>query len=292
MRKFLVPGLVLVLTLGLLPAALHAQQQAAPPPYETRKVADGVYIFRHMGHQSMFVVTPDGVIATDPISPHAATIYMQEIRKITQAPIRYVVYSHHHFDHIAGGAPFKQAGAVFVAHRRAKQTLERLKNPDVVPPDMTIDDRGTLALGGTTMELHYVGRNHTDDSLVALLPKEKILFAVDFIPIKEILFRNVPDSYYDEWMQSLDRVLALPWDRMIAGHPRQGGIGDKENVRNLKAYMADLKEAVREPAAQGKCFDDAMKSIKLPKYESWGRYNEFLPMNIERLCYYWRNGWQ
>lgn len=125
-----------------------------------------------------------------------------------------------------------------------------------------------------------------------LLPKEKILFAVDFLPIRQVLFRNIPDAYYDEWMESIDRVLALDWDRLIAGHPRQGGIGGKDDVRNLKGYMVDLKDAVRVAAAQGKCFDQAMKETKLPKYESWGRYNEFLPMNVERLCLYWWNGWQ
>ena len=279
----------LVVTISLAGSPLHSQQG---PPYETKKVADGAYIYRHMGHQALFVVTPDGVVATDPISPAAAAIYVQEIRKVTPAPIRYVVYSHHHFDHIAGGAPFKEAGAVFVAHRRAKATLERLKKPTVILPDLVVDDRAVLTVGGTRIELHYVGRNHTDNSLVLLLPKEKILFAVDFLPIREILFRNVPDSYFDEWLESIDRVLALDWDRMVAGHPRQGGIGTKEDVRRLKEYMTDLKEAVRVAVNEGKCIDQAMKEVKLPKYEQWGRYNEFLPGNIERMCYYWRNGWQ
>jgi glyoxylase-like metal-dependent hydrolase (beta-lactamase superfamily II) len=291
-RTGLHPAILLVglfASIALTPPPLPAQQ---PPPYETRKLTDGVYIYRHMGHQAMFVVTPDGVVATDPINPTAAKVYLEEIRKVTPAPIRYVVYSHHHYDHISGGAPFKDAGAVFVAHRRAKETLERLKNPTVVIPDLVIEDRGVLTVGGARIELHYVGRNHTDNTLVVLLPKEKVLFAVDFLPIREVLFRNIPDAYYDEWIESIDRVLALDWDRMVAGHPRQGGVGTKEDVRNLKQYMVDLKEAVREPASQGKCFDQAMKEVKLPKYESWGRYNEFLPMNVERLCLYWRNGWQ
>jgi glyoxylase-like metal-dependent hydrolase (beta-lactamase superfamily II) len=281
---------LLALTAVLAAGAPASAQQ--PPPFETRKVTDNVYIFRHMGHQSMFVVTRDGVIATDPISPHAATIYLQEIRKITPAPVRYVVYSHHHLDHIAGGAPFKEAGAVFVAHRRAKEHLEALKDPTAVIPDLTIEDHGTLTLGGTTVELRFVGRNHTDDGLVVLLPKEKILFAVDFLPIKGVLFRNVPDSYIREWFESIDRVLQLDWDRMIAGHPAQGGIGTKDDVRALKQYMTDLSAAVRQASAEGKCFDRAMQEIKLPKYESWARYQEFLPGNVERFCFYWRIGWE
>ena len=100
---------------------------AAPPPFATTKVADNVYVFRYGGHQSMFIVTPAGVIATDPIAyqrPQAAQAYIDEIRKITPAPIKYLVYSHHHYDHSAGGKPFKDAGATFVAHRNARTRLE------------------------------------------------------------------------------------------------------------------------------------------------------------------------
>ena len=83
-------------------------QQPAPPPFATTKVADNVYIFRYGGHQSMFIVTPDGVIATDPISERRpAKPYIDAIEAVTKAPIKYVIYSHSHFDHIAGGKPFK-----------------------------------------------------------------------------------------------------------------------------------------------------------------------------------------
>ena len=79
---------------------------------------------------------------------------------------------------------------------------------------------------------------------------------------------------------------------VLAGHPRQSGVGGKDDVRALKQYMIDLKEAVRVAAGAGKCFDTAMREIKLPKYEQWQRYSEFLPLNIERLCHYWLFGWQ
>src|SRR4249920_1552281 len=109
----------------IVPATPTQAQQPAPPPFATTKVTDNVYIFRYGGHQSMFIVTPDGVIATDPIGLKrpAAAAYIAEIRKITQAPIKYLIYSHHHYDHIAGGKPFKDAGATFVAHRNAQAHL-------------------------------------------------------------------------------------------------------------------------------------------------------------------------
>src|SRR5580693_7167577 len=152
--------LVTALFVGVLTAsALPASAQApAPPPFATTKVpgTDNVYVFRYQGHLAMFVVTPDGVIATDPIGERrpAAAAYIAEIRKITQAPIKYVVYSHGHFDHIAGGKPFKDAGAIFVAHKNTKSILEQRKAPDIVIPDFVVDDTGgKLELGGTTLEL-------------------------------------------------------------------------------------------------------------------------------------------
>src|SRR6185436_17448691 len=111
------------------PAAQPPTAQApAAPLFATTKVegTDNVYVFRYQGHQAMFVVTPAGVIATDPISygrPQAATTYVEEIRKITKAPIRYLIYSHHHYDHIAGGKAFKDAGATIVGHRKVKEHL-------------------------------------------------------------------------------------------------------------------------------------------------------------------------
>src|SRR5205085_10449824 len=99
------------------PPAAPSAQPAAPaapaaqpsrPPIETKKVegTDNVYIFRNQNHQAMFVVTSDGVIATDPIAygrPTGGQTYLDEIKKVTDKPVKYVIYSHHHFDHIAGG---------------------------------------------------------------------------------------------------------------------------------------------------------------------------------------------
>ena len=101
---------------------------AAAGPTATTKVTDNVYIFRYIGHQSMFIVTPEGVIATDPISlRRPAKPYIDAIQAVTKAPIKYVIYSHSHFDHIAGGQPFKDLGATFVAQRNAKERILELE---------------------------------------------------------------------------------------------------------------------------------------------------------------------
>src|SRR5262245_30785015 len=117
-----------VIAVVLIAACLNVvayAQQPAPPPFATTKVdsTDNVYVFRYGNHQSMFVITSAGVIATDPISygrPQAAVTYVDEIKKVSNQPIKYLIYNHQHFDHIAGGKPFKDAGATIVSHTRAK----------------------------------------------------------------------------------------------------------------------------------------------------------------------------
>jgi glyoxylase-like metal-dependent hydrolase (beta-lactamase superfamily II) len=282
----------------LAAAALPAFAQAPTPPlFSTTKVegTDGVYIFRYQGHQAMFVVTPDGVIATDPIGERrpAAAAYIAEIRKITQAPIKYVVYSHSHFDHIAGGKPFKDAGAVFVAHKNTKSLLEQRKAPDIVIPDQVIDDNGgKIELGGTTLELLYLGKNHGDNSLIMRLPKEKIIFVVDFLPLSGTQFRIMADTYLPDQEDSMKKILAMDWDKLIPGHPGAGGrqVGNKDDVKADLDYMLDLSAAVKKATEEGKCYAGAIAEIKLPKHENLAGYAQNLPLNIERYCDYWNRG--
>ncbi len=272
-------------------------QAPAPPLFATTKVegTENVYVFRYQNHQAMFVVTPAGVIVTDPISygrPQAATTYLDEIRKITKAPIKFLIYSHHHYDHIAGGKPFKDAGAVVIAHRRAKERLAALKGLDVVIPDLAVGDKYVMNLGGTVIELHYTGRNHSDSSLVMLLPKEKIIFAVDFNALGNVPSRlAINDSYPIEWEASLKKTLALNWERMIPDHPGPGGrLGTKKDMEQQIAFFTDLSAEVKKASDAGKCFSPADAELKLPQHAAMGGYEANLPWNVHRWCGYWGRG--
>ena len=283
-------------TAALIAGALAAPaqaQQAAPPPFATTKVTDNVYIFRYGGHQSMFIVTPAGVIATDPISlRRPAKPYIDAIQAVTKAPIKYVIYSHSHFDHTAGGKPFKDLGATFVAQRNAKARIAELKPADVVIPDQVVDGNRTITLGGTTLELNYLGKNHSDSTLVMRLPKEKIIFTVDWIPIEGMQFRQMADTYVPDIEDGLKKVIAMDWTTLIPGHPGPGGkqTGTKDNARDELAYLQDLSAAVKKEVNDGKPYDEAVKDISLPKYAAWPNYKAFLPMNIERYYDFWNRG--
>jgi glyoxylase-like metal-dependent hydrolase (beta-lactamase superfamily II) len=278
-------------------AAGPSLAQTPAPPFATTKVegTDNVYIFRNGNHQAMFVVTKAGVIATDPIAygrPTGGQTYVDEIKKVTNQPIKYLIYSHHHYDHIAGGKPFKDAGAKVIAHRRAQERLAALKGLDVVIPDEAVDTKRTIKLGGTTLELHYVGRNHSDSSLVMLLPKEKLIFAVDFNSLGAVPSRlAINDSYPVEWEASLKRTLALKWDRMIPGHPGPGGrLGTRADMEQQLAFMTDLSAEVKKASDAGKCFSPADTELKLPKYTTLQNYEQNLAWNVHRWCGYWGRG--
>ena len=285
-----------VLAAVCLGVAADAQQPAAPP-FATTKVdgTDNVYVFRYGNHQAMFVVTSAGVIATDPIGygrPQAVVTYVDEIKKVTTQPIKYLIYSHHHFDHIAGGKPFKDAGAMVVSHKRAWERLNQLKDPHTVLPDSTVGDNWTITLGDTTLELTYLGLNHSDSTIVMRLPKQKILFAVDFIPVGTVPGRGMIDFYPVEAEDSLKKVLAMDWDKLIPGHPGAPGgrLGTKKDVQDQLTFLQDASAAVKAEAQAGKCWDGVEKELKLPKYQSWPGYEQNLPFVLRRYCGLWGRG--
>lgn len=286
--------IVLSFVLAAAAFTVSAQQR---PTFQTTKVegTENVYVFRYGGHQAMFVVTGDGVIATDPISygrPQAAVTYIDEIRKVTDKPIRYLIYSHHHYDHIAGGQPFKDAGARIIAHKRTKERLEQIKDPFTPLPDETFENSRTLKLGGTTLEMTYMGLNHSDSTIVMRLPKEKLVFIVDTIPVGAFPGRGFIDIYPLETEQFMERVLKMDWERLIPGHPGQPNdrLGTKKDVEDQLALIRYASDEVKKWAREGKCWEPAEKEVKLEKYESWPGYQAGLPLVVRRYCGLWGRG--
>jgi glyoxylase-like metal-dependent hydrolase (beta-lactamase superfamily II) len=273
-------------------------QQPQRPPIEVTKVegTDGVYIFRNQGAQAMFIVTKDGVIATDPVAygkPNGGQNYVNEIKKVTDKPIKYLIYSHHHFDHIQGGNAFKAAGATIIGHKRVKERLASLADPETPLPDQTVTNRGkTIKLGGTTLELKYMGLHHSDSQLVMYLPKEKIIFVVDTIPVGTVPGRGMIDFYPQEAEAFIKNVLTLNWERLIPGHPGQpnGRLGTKKDAQDQLELLQAASAEMKPLGLAGKCWDEGEKTFKLAKYESWPGYQNGLQFIARRYCGLWGRG--
>lgn len=274
---------LLAATLLALPAA--AQQNAAKR--SITEIAPNLYRFQNNFHFSVFLVTDAGVIATDPINADAATWLEGEIRQRFGKEIRYVVLSHDHADHSSGGEVWADT-AIVVAHDRARDVIIGAQRPTAVPT-LTFSDTLTLHLGGQTVILSHVGRNHSNNMIVAHFPAQRALFAVDFIPVKSVGFRDFPDAWLPDWMDSLKRVEAMDFDILLPGH---GAVGSKADVAAYRGYMEALWSAVGDAVKAGKSVEQAKAEITLDAYKDWGRYESFRPLNIEgayrHFALHWR----
>lgn len=284
--------------IAALVLCLPAFAQVPRPAIQVTKVdrADGVYIFRNGGHQAMFIVTPDGVIATDPVAygrPTGGADYVAEIRKITDKPIKYLIYSHHHYDHIAGGKAFKDAGATIIAHWRAKERLAVVQDPATPLPDMVVEDSGTvLRFGGKIVELSYVGLNHSDSTLVMRLPQDELIFLVDLVPVGTFPGLGMIDFHPLEAMESLKKIAAMHWTRMIPGHPGQPGdrLGTKQDVEDHIALQQYVSDVVKAQARAGKCWNPAEAETQFEKYKDMPGYANGRAYTVRRYCGFWGRG--
>jgi len=248
------------------------------PKREITNITGDLYRFQNQFHHSVFLVTPDGVIATDPIDVDAANWLKAELLERFGKPVKYLIYSHDHVDHIAGGEVFADT-ATIVAHETAKADIVGENRPTAVP-NITFSDSMTIELGGKTVELTYVGRGHSDNSIVMRFPQERVLFAVDFIPIKTVAWKNLTDAFVPDWMDAIEKVEAMDFDQLVPGH---GAIGTKADAMAFRGYMETLHRAVLQAAREGKTLEEMQASIKLDDYSDWGNYADHLPLNIEGM---------
>ncbi len=188
MRTLFRGGIRVILTaylLGLCQIALGgAHTTTGMPeisPTETENLGNGLYTFRWGPYRNIFLVTDEGVVASDPMNAEAATLYREAIRAVTDQPVKYVVYSHSHWDHVSGGAIFKEEGAIFVSQENCALNLRWSPNPGVVRPDVTFTDSYSLTLGGRTIELHHFGPIHDNCMSVMLVRPANLIFVVDIV---------------------------------------------------------------------------------------------------------------
>ena len=267
---------ILLAAIGLAGGSVSAQQA---PKRAITKIAGDLYRFQNNFHFSVFLVTSEGVIATDPINADAATWLKAEIAKRFGQPVKYVIYSHDHPDHSSGGEVFDDT-AVIVAHENAKRVIIGEKRPTAVP-EVTFSDHMTIELGGKTVELMHLGPSHSNNMIVMRFPAERALFAVDFISVKSVGFKTLNDAYFPDWMEAIKRVEALDFDILVPGH---GALGAKADAGDHRAYLDDLYAAVLKVARAGQSLDDMKQTIKLEKYKDWGQYKAWLPLNIEGMA--------
>lgn len=269
-------------------AFIGADGSAAQMSFETTQVAEGVYQFRWQNHNGLFVTTPDGVVAFDPISVEAAGQFAREIRRIAPgSDLAAIVYSHSDADH-ATGAPALIAGmgggsVPIIAHEAAVAPIRDRGSADQPLPTMTFSDHMTFEVGGRSIELYYLGRSHTDNMIVPFIPDVGVAFAVDFVSNDRVGFQALPGWYFPDFFDAVAGLLQIPFETMVFGH---GPVGDRASIHRQIAYYDNLAAAVRRAVADGLTEDQAADRIRLPAYAGWDQYEAWFPLNV-RDVYRW-----
>jgi glyoxylase-like metal-dependent hydrolase (beta-lactamase superfamily II) len=254
----------------------------ARPAYQTTEVAPGLYSFGAGLAFNAFMVTDAGVIVMDSFDADFAKASLAAIRAVTDRPSKYLIYSHNHYDHISGGEVFKTAGATILCHEAAANWLKSHPSPDVAMPDRTWSgSKSELRLGGSQVNLLYFGANHGEGMTVFQFPREKVIYTVDLVVPKRVGFAYMPDFSPKEWERTLAEMNELDFDQVMFAH--NAAAGPRSSVSEQLQFLRDLRAAIYSEFKKGTPFMRIPTAVKLPRYEQWDGYEEWLPMNTWRV---------
>lgn len=279
-------ALAAVLALCAAPAlaALRAEAVADNVWLVTGEPALGSSANRNFISNAAFVVTPAGVVVIDALgAPVLAEELVAEIRRITPAPIRHVVVTHYHADHIYGLQVFKAQGAEVIAHAAGRDYLnsETAANrlaasrqelgpwidakTRLVAADRWIDGDLVLELGGERIRIQHAGPAHTPEDLVVWLERQKVLFTGDLVFRGRIPFVGTADS--SRWIDALERLLAFQPTLIVPGHGPPSRTPEAD-LRLTRDYLAYLRRTMGEAAQRMDTFDEAYARTDWSRFEN------------------------
>jgi glyoxylase-like metal-dependent hydrolase (beta-lactamase superfamily II) len=285
---------------------------------EVRKVSEHVYYVEGAAgiatdnegfiSNAGFVITGEGVVVFDALgTPSLANELVSKIREITDQPIRKVIVSHYHADHIYGLQVFEELGAEISAPEGAQKYLqseaakERLEerqfslepwvneNTRLVLPDVTVSKSDSFTMGDLTFTINYMGKAHSDGDLSMLVEPDKVLFSGDIIFEGRVPFVGNADT--KNWLETLTRLETGGLIALIPGHG-PASTNPKETIALTRAYLAYLREVMGAAVDEFIPFDEAYaeadwsKFEDLPAFEEGNRinaYQVYLSMEAELL---------
>lgn len=275
--------------------ALAAAAGAGAQPVQAVQVAPQVWMVqgesalgssanRNFISNAAFVVTPDGVVVIDALgSPALAEELLAQIRRVTPQPVKHVIVTHYHADHIYGLQVLKAAGAEVIAQARADEYLQsdtaqlRLKasrdelfpwvddHTRLVAPDRRVAELSTLTVGGMRFEIGHAGPAHTPEDLAVWLPEARVLFVGDLVFRGRIPFVGLADS--GAWVQALDRLLAYDARLIVPGHGPVSAHA-REDLQLTRDYLVHLRQAMAKAAQELEPFDEAYARTDWSRFEA------------------------
>lgn len=290
-------------------AVIQAQAPNAQLPFQIKLIGPNVWAViddsnGDAGANAGFVVGDDGVAVIDSFENEAAAkALIEQIHSLTHLPIKFVVNTHYHLDHVAGNRVFAQHGAAIVGHHSVRAWIhtENLKffgdkiTPEqkklaenLLAPEVTYDTGVTLFLGSRRIEVTYM-LGHTGGDSIVSIPDSGIVFCGDLFWRKTL--PNLIDATTSDWIATLAQFTEQPKDfmtnsaqpRAVIFVPGHGDVGNLDDMQDFRDYLAWLRGAVQKAVDSGKQ-GDALVAAVLPelteKYGSWDFFKDFSRSDI------------
>lgn len=266
---------LLALSLSQLPTGSATAQ--AMPPRGMVEVGNGIYAATGYASNNMgFIVTSEGVVVIDTgMTPEIGREFLADIRKKTDQPIRYVIFTHYHYDHVDGASAFQGPGTQFVAQENLIGNLKTLKalervnqtvlgsasEAPTVYPDIAYRDSMTLTVGGREIQLfHALGE--TNDATLVWLPEDRVVFIGD-LNNANLGSPVMPEGYPEGLMAAVSLIEGLAPKTLVPGH---GRIQETTlaSLQALSTVTANLMAQVRESVGNGSDLEATMAAVAMP----------------------------
>jgi glyoxylase-like metal-dependent hydrolase (beta-lactamase superfamily II) len=271
-----------VLALTACYAAAQTYPVTQGKMYKFEKIADGVFYATGGGGSNNTVIVNDAdvMLVDDGTTPAAARAFVDDVKLLTNKPIRYVVNTHFHYDHTDGNSVFAPdvdiLGHEFVRtailtfdilHRepfltsQARMPAAERELIKPTPPNVTYSSKMVLHKGQREIQLLFLGRGHTAGDTVVFLPRERIVCTGDLM---ESRLAYMGDAFFDEWVATLEALKKLDFDTVLPGHGAP--FGGRSLITAFQSYLIDLVKQGSDLKRQGVSADEAAKRVDLTSH--------------------------
>lgn len=280
----------LVFIFGAIFLMVHLSERtkAAERPFDLKKpfaieeLKPGIFRTQQGPYFGIVLEGERHLLVFDTLSKAYANWLDQELQKrFPGKPVKFVVYSHNHTDHITGGQAFAHHNPLYISHRLAKESMVRM-GVDTAYPSLTFDRSLQIDLDGRMVELTYWGANDGVGSISLYVPSQKFISVIDWALTTRVAYKDLARYDVEGMIRSLHAIDQLDWDLISPGH---ASTGSKEEMRIFRQYLETIRAGVISGIKDGETKEPIIQKVMTelranPKFSSLKKFEDWAEMNV------------